>query len=151
MGKRRSRGGTLVEFTIVAGIFYMILFSIIEFGRLIYTWNVLEEVTRRAARLAAVCPTTDANGIFARATANGSILPDLLQTNLQIDYLDRDSGSTAVFTDIRYVQASIQGYQFQMTIPLVSFFPIPAPPFTTVLPSESLGVIPPGAGNPPSC
>lgn len=155
MLKRKSYGGTVVDFTFVAGIFFMILFAVVEFGRILYTWNVLDEVTRRAARLAAVCPIEDAAGIFSRATFNGDVVTNLQPSNLKIDYLNESSvvipDTTVNFTDIRFVRASIEDFQYQMSIPLVNILSLQAPSFTTVLPSESLGVIPPGAGNPPSC
>lgn len=145
MSGRFSKGGTLVEFTIVATVFYMVLFAIIEFGRVLYTWNVLDEVTRRGARLAAVCRIDDTDAIIARATFNGRIIKDLSAQNLLIEYLDGAGAPIdnpdADFVDIRYVRAKISEYQLQTFIPLLPFL-FDAPAFETVLPSESLGIVP---------
>lgn len=46
----RQAGATAVEFAIVAMLFLTLLLGILEFGRLFYVANTLQEVTRRAAR-----------------------------------------------------------------------------------------------------
>ncbi|MBU3071487.1 pilus assembly protein [Aestuariicella sp. G3-2] len=146
--RRKTTGGTLVEFSIVASVFFIVLFGIIEFGRLMFTWNVLDEVTRRGARLAAVCPVNDIDGITSRASFHGSILHDFSDTNIVIEYFDKNStliaDPTADFIQIRFVGSRISNYQFQGFIPFLTFF-LPAPDFKTVLPSESLGITPVGA------
>jgi len=44
----------MAEFAIVAALFFMMLFAIIEFGRLLYTHNALADAARRGARYAAL-------------------------------------------------------------------------------------------------
>ena len=57
---RRTQGGlTTVEFAIVGLVLLTTLFAIIEFGRIVFTYNVLQEGARRAARVAAVCAVND--------------------------------------------------------------------------------------------
>lgn len=48
--KPRQQGVAAVEFALVATILFMLLFGIIEFGRLFFTINSVQEITRRAAR-----------------------------------------------------------------------------------------------------
>lgn len=50
----RVRGQTLVEFALVAPIFFLILFSIIDFGRYVYTVQILNNAAREGARYAIV-------------------------------------------------------------------------------------------------
>ena len=50
----RMRGQTLVEFALVAPIFFLILFSIIDFGRYVYTVQILNNAAREGARYAIV-------------------------------------------------------------------------------------------------
>lgn len=50
----RQRGAAVVEFGIVAMLFFTVFFGIIEFGRLFYLYNTVQEVTRCAARAATV-------------------------------------------------------------------------------------------------
>lgn len=45
-----QRGVAAVEFAIVAVLLFTLLFGIIEFGRLFFTINSVQEITRRAAR-----------------------------------------------------------------------------------------------------
>lgn len=60
---RRSRGQAMVEFALVAPIFFLLLFSIIEFGRYVYTVQILNEAAREGTRYAivhgsqALCPS----------------------------------------------------------------------------------------------
>jgi hypothetical protein len=51
--RRRQRGVAAVEFAICGVIFFMLVFGIIELARAMYICNTLQEVTRRAAALAA--------------------------------------------------------------------------------------------------
>jgi Flp pilus assembly protein TadG len=51
---RRFRGQSMVEFALVAPLFFMLLFGAIEGGRLIWTNHELVNATREGARLAMV-------------------------------------------------------------------------------------------------
>jgi Flp pilus assembly protein TadG len=51
---RRSRGQALVEFAFVAPIFFLLLFSIIDFGRYVYYVQILNNAAREGARYAIV-------------------------------------------------------------------------------------------------
>lgn len=48
--KHTQHGVAAVEFALVATILFALLFCIIEFGRLFFTINSMQEITRRAAR-----------------------------------------------------------------------------------------------------
>ena len=61
---RRRRGQALVEFALVAPLFFLLLFGIIEAGRFIFYYETLNNATREGARYAIVngantigCPT----------------------------------------------------------------------------------------------
>lgn len=51
---RRRRGQALVEFAMVAPLFFLLLLSIIEFGRAIYYVQILNNAAREGARYAIV-------------------------------------------------------------------------------------------------
>jgi len=126
----------MVEFAVVSAVLFILLFAVVEFGRLMYTFAVLGEGTRRAARLAAVCPLGAPN---ITTTADFADLPDFTPANVQVQYLDVTGTPTAVYTAINYVQVQIVGY----AIPLAILFIDPtvtSPSFTVSLPRESLGV-----------
>ena len=50
----RSRGQALVEFAFVAPIFFLLLFSLIDFGRYVYYVQILNNAAREGARYAIV-------------------------------------------------------------------------------------------------
>lgn len=52
---RKQRGAAAVEFALIAMFFFAVLFGIVEFGRGLYVWNSIQEVTRYVAREAVVC------------------------------------------------------------------------------------------------
>jgi Flp pilus assembly protein TadG len=50
----RSRGQALVEFALIAPIFFLMLFAIVEAGRFVFYYEVLHNATREGARYAIV-------------------------------------------------------------------------------------------------
>jgi hypothetical protein len=122
---------------------------------------MLEEVTRRGARLAAVCPINDpAIAQLAIMNASGDagqsqFINGLSPANVAIDYIDEsnavvtDPASTAGFLSIRFVRARISGFTYELSVPFVTgIATLPMPEFTYLLPRESLGVPREGAITP---
>jgi Flp pilus assembly protein TadG len=141
--RRHERGLTSVEFAFVAVTLVTLLFAVIEFGRLLYTYAVLGEGMRRAARVAAVCPI-GAPGIINAATKFGD-LPGFNAGNVQVQYLDVNGNATAIYANINYVQVQVVNYFIPLAIPF--FWPtVTAPSFAVTLPRESLGVTPTSIG-----
>ena len=136
--KTRARGITTVEFSFVATVLFTMLFTVIEFGRVMYSFAVLSEGTRRATRLAVVCPLNDA-GISA--TANFGKLPGFTSSNVQLQYLDANAVPTAVYANIAYARVQIVGYTIPLSIPFINPT-VTSPAFAVTLPRESLGVTP---------
>lgn len=96
---RREHGTTAVEFAFVAIAFLLILFGIMEFGRILYVWNTVQEVTRRAAREAVVRTADDAGrisrmAIFRDEAGSGTVhLPagvEISEAAVRINYLTAD-------------------------------------------------------------
>src|SRR3954451_12155333 len=56
--RRRRRGQALVEFALVLPVLLLILFGIIDAGRLIFTYNTISSAARNAARVAIVNQST---------------------------------------------------------------------------------------------
>jgi Flp pilus assembly protein TadG len=77
----RSRGQALVEFALVAPLFFILLFGIIEAGRFIFYYETLSSATREGARYAIVngantlgCPSgPPAPGSSACDTAGNNV------------------------------------------------------------------------------
>jgi len=136
--KKRSRGIATVEFAVVATVLFTMLFGVIEFGRVLYTFAVLAEGTRRAARLAIVCPL---NAAGIGSTANFGDLPNFTSSNVQVQYLNSSGNPTGTYAAIAYVQVQIVGYSIPLSIPFIDPT-VTAPAFPVTLPRESLGVTP---------
>lgn len=150
--KSRQAGLATVEFAIVGAVLFLVVFTVIETGRLMWAWETLTEATRRGARVAAVCPVNHP-GIANMTVLNppdtsgeSAILPGLLSTDVVVEYLDSSSTMLANpanddWCDIRYVRVRITGYTHDLLIPFVSIT-LNAPAFETTLPAESLGMVP---------
>jgi Flp pilus assembly protein TadG len=140
MSRRNQRGTTTLEFAICGVVVLTLIFAVIELSRAMFMLGVLEESTRRAARVAAVCPIGDP----AIATAGTFVtLPNFSAANLVTEYLNTTGGvignPTANFGAIDYVRVRIVNYQLQLWIPFMNAA-FQSPNFTVTLPRESLGV-----------
>jgi Flp pilus assembly pilin Flp len=93
--KADESGVAAVEFALVAIIFFLLVFGIIEFSRAMYMFNTLSEVTRHAARAAASISFTDTEALdLARKRAvideARGVLPlgsPITYQNIRIEYL----------------------------------------------------------------
>jgi hypothetical protein len=78
---RRERGAALVEFALVSLVLYLLIASAIEFGRLMFDANALQDVARVAARELAVAPVraeaTFEYALSCDATSDADCLVDL--------------------------------------------------------------------------
>jgi len=147
--RKRQEGLYLVEFAIVGGVFLLILFTLIEFGRALFVMNSLGEATRRGVRLAVVCPIGDAAirevAIFnpSGGGGNSSMIPGLTTANVVVEYLNA-AGTVigdppANFIQIRYARVRIANFTHTFLIPFVNISRVTAG-FPATLPRESLGI-----------
>ena len=150
---KRERGIYVVEFAIIGVLLFVLLFAVIEMGRLYFTVNTLNETVRRGARLAAVCDISDPlvlrRAIFNAADDSGgsSLIMNLDTADLSLIYLDADgvqvlspsdtSGNDG-FRAIRYVQLRVDNFTFDLLIPVFGR-QLTLPSFRATLPRESLG------------
>ena len=93
--KTRQRGVAAVELALVAIPFFLMFLGAIEFGRLMYVWNTVQEVTRNAARQAVVSNFDAATkaGIrnFSVFRTTAGPLPaaaEITDANIKIRYLN---------------------------------------------------------------
>lgn len=153
MNAKRMRGVYVVEFAIIGLLLFVLLFGVLDMGRLYFTVNGLDEVVRRGARLAAVCDIRDPR-ILRRAMFNdinnsgaSSLIGYLESAHLNLVYLDENGAvvanpndlvSATGFRAIRYVQLRVDNFPFQSMIPGFNrVFTLPA--FRATIPRESLG------------
>ena len=129
--RRQQAGAMIIEFALIAIVFFGLLVGIMELGRWLFTLNAAMEATRWGARLAVVCGST----------------PTKIQTHIQL--MIRSGGTLNVTypapgcaTDC-LVTVTLTGATFK---PFVPFLPAstgdagwPMPTFSTTLSSEALG------------
>ena len=152
----RQTGVTSVEFAIIGAVSLLILFGCLEVSRMLFTVNVLEEATRRGARVAAVCTVNSAliaqTAVFnADGGGSGEPLPNLSTNNIQVEYLDETGttignpapvpGSPGGFESIKYVRVQIINYEHTMIIPGLNIT-FTTRGYPTTIPSEALGIAP---------
>lgn len=142
----KQRGVTTVEFAIIGALLMTVLFAVIEFGRAMFVMNTLTEATRRAARVAVVCPVNDPAAAQAALLDRGSgssVINGLTTDNIIIEYLDAFGGVVAdpvgSFMSIRYARARVVDFTMPLIIPFI-MPSIQMPGFAATLPRESLGI-----------
>lgn len=171
-----QRGVAAVEFALVAIIFLTMLFGVIEFARLLFTWSSMQEVTRRVARTASVTTFVgpaieDAKKAIIAADPGGvSRLygRELTVDRIQVRYLNSLLGvvgtpaspdvnittcrnnpaspSCIRFVRVRICQAGTDCTPVEFK-PVVPIFPaVTMPVFPVVTPAQSLGCTPPCTG-----
>lgn len=135
--RKHQKGTTVVEFSIAASVLFLLLFAVMEFGRMMYTCHLLQESTRSAARMA-VISTYTSPGLHADVTeAVEGLLPE--GANLSVKYLNMDGDPATGAGDTVFVRASISDYSMKLLIPLPGLTEVTAPTFTTTQVAESLG------------
>ncbi|NQD94157.1 pilus assembly protein [Pseudomonas sp. CrR25] len=149
MNRKRMQGVYVVEFAIIGLLLFTLLFGVLEMGRLYFTVGTLNEVVRRGARLAAVCPINDSvvrqRAIFdVDNSGASSLIGNLTTDHLTLTYLDENGAvvtspnDPANLSSIRFVQLSIEDFPFTLLIPGLGGG-ITLPVFRAILPRESLG------------
>lgn len=132
----RQRGVAMVEFALIAVIFFSLLLGIMEFGRWMFTLNTANEATRLGARLAAVCDL-DEPQIKQQMRA---LVSGLADEQIAITY--RPASCTAA--NCRTVEVRLVDFHYTpLLLPLFGA-EVPVPPFLTIQSRESMS----SAGNP---
>jgi Flp pilus assembly protein TadG len=75
MFRRKRRGASVVEFAIVAPVFFLLVFGMIEYGRMVMVQQVLTNATREGARRAVLdgATTDDIEDVVEEYLTNSSI------------------------------------------------------------------------------
>ncbi len=144
---KHQLGISIIEFTLVVTALMLIIFSVIEVGRFVYSQQIINEITRKAARLGVVCYVLDKSDI-ANIVITDNAPVGFTSDNLIIEYLNSSGGVVddpeTNFSSIKSVLARSSGYNFKF-MGFLSFFgsdgEVEMPEFKTVLPIETLGVI----------
>ena len=86
----RQTGAAIVEFAIIGSLLLAFIYAIFEFGRMMFVYNSMQEISRRGAREAAVRWITETSAIKNVALFGASTLPggpEVTQSNIYIRYL----------------------------------------------------------------
>lgn len=127
-----QRGAAIVEFSLVATLFFTLLLGIVDFGRVLFQWNAAAEATRLGARMAVVCDPGDP-GIRAHMR---TMMLDQGLSDAQLVIAYNPAGCNA--SSCTSVTVSISGYRIPFISPLMGFSMPDVPPFSTTLPRESM-------------
>jgi Flp pilus assembly protein TadG len=158
-------GTTMAEFAVIASLFFVMIFAIIECGRLFYTHNALTDAARRGARYAALNSenvTCVRNVVIYGATNIGPrpgcaptgqpLLGGLTRPEVTItvtyEGADLDNNpsdpvpiDTAYGMNLGTATVSVTGYTFTLGIPFIpKTFTLPE--YVTTLTAESAGTEP---------
>ena len=128
----RQTGSAIVEFALVAVLFFTVLLAIIDFGRILFQWNAAAEATRLGARMAVVCDVGDPS--ILAGMRNVLLNQNLTSAQLSVAY--NPSGCTS--STCTSVTVSISGYQIPFISPFMGFLMPSVPAFSTTLPRESM-------------
>jgi Flp pilus assembly protein TadG len=130
MNKRQS-GATAVEFALVLVIFLTFLLGILDFSRMLFTWNAANEATRAGARYAVVCDDTENSAqVLSKMQA---LLPQIQSINLAWVPTNCNAATCEGVT------LTITNLDYQWISPIAGLAKLPAirmPSFSTYLPRE---------------
>ena len=146
----------MAEFAIISVVFFMIIFAIIEFGRLFYTHNALTDAARRGARYAVLHHQADIACVknvvvYGEANVDSSCNPTgsplingLTTTNVTVTYEgadddnDPNTPATPYGTNLGTATVQITNYTFNLSIPFARQT-LTMPAYVTTLTAESAG------------
>ncbi len=118
---RRQRGAAAVEFAFIAIALLTLLFGIIEFGRLFFNINSIQEITRRAAREQVVNWVSASDSVRCRAIlqpdscAAGTYFPgaiDITNNQVQLAFYNTYADAVSGSNQITYGSGSISESNF---------------------------------------
>ena len=132
--RNRQQGMTIIEFSIAASVFFVLMFAVMEFSRLMYTFHLIQEATRSAARVAIVSAKSNKQDPLDEAR---KFLPNLDEDQLHIGH--NEIGGTDGTPITKVVTVNIEGYTIDLAIPIPGGIRITTPNFSTTQIAESLG------------
>jgi Flp pilus assembly protein TadG len=109
---RGESGAAVVEFALVLPLVLILVFGIIDVGRLMFTANSLTSAVREGARFAAVQTNPTSGNVYTHISAqmNAAVSPAVTAGQV---ILDRDEGN-------RTVTVRINNYQFTPITPFAN-------------------------------
>jgi len=158
MGMRS--GQATVEFALLYTLVIVPLtFGIVFISETLWIWHSVVDFTRDGARYAANhCYQADAANVITYMQANVPPMIDqnqfqLGQASINVAYYQNSGAGAAlnafscdsecsVYCEPDVVSVGVSGYQFDRLLNFLKIAPLVIPPFTTTIPTESLGCDP---------
>lgn len=158
--RARQRGVAAVEFALISVVFFTLLFGALEFARMLYVYNTLQEVTRRAAREMTVRWTSEEAEAKSLALFGAGALPggaEITTDSIKIEYLAANGSTIAVLPSdpsdnlsacgdsartascIYSVRVSIKPVNYSPMLTLFSFLNLALPSSSVTMHAESMG------------
>jgi Flp pilus assembly protein TadG len=128
--KHRQAGAAAIEFALVLLLFLMFLLGILDFSRMLFTWNAANEATRAGARYAVVCD--DTNNAATVLSKMQVMLPQIQNINLAWTPV----GCTHATCEGVTVTIQSLNFRWISPIPNAASRLIPMPSFSTYLTRE---------------
>lgn len=133
--KTRQNGSTTVEYALVLLSYLIFTIGLMDFARLLYTWNAANEATRAGARYAVVCADPSSNArILAKMQG---LMPQITSTSINVVW--SPAGCDA--SNCEGVTVSLTGMNFSWIVPFTGALAKPlmvTPGFSTYLPREMM-------------
>lgn len=160
--KRDLRSGqATVEFALMyAFVLVPLMFGIIFISQMLWIWHSVVDFTRDGARYAAThCYESDSSNVITYMQAN---VPPMIDQNqfqngpatIDVSYYQNgtgggaltpfscDAGACSFSCEPDVVSVGVSNYQYSRLLDFLKLPPIVIPPFTTTIPTESLGCDP---------
>ena len=158
--RRRLGGVATIEFSLVCLVFFTFLLGAIEFARLLYVFNTLQEVTRRAAREMTVHWINQEAAVKTLALFGAAALPggaEITASSIKIEYLTADDSIVTSFPSdpgdnlsacgdaartascIYSVRVSINAGNYIPMLSIFSFLGLALPSSSVTMHAESMG------------
>jgi Flp pilus assembly protein TadG len=103
----RSRGDAIVEFAILAPALVLMLFGVLEMGRVVDAWLVVHNAAREGARAGVLVYADDASSAAAQSTASAylssglGVRSDIAGSALPVVQLSSDTVQVTTATDVQ--------------------------------------------------
>ncbi len=132
--RQNQAGATAVEFALVLMLLLTFMLGVVDFSRMLFTWNAVNEAARAGARYAVVCHdgVSGAGAVLARMQA---LVPSIASVDLEW------SPSGCNSTTCERVTLTIPDLQFRWISPIAGIGGIDLlamPTFRTTLVRESM-------------
>jgi Flp pilus assembly protein TadG len=130
-------GSTTVEFAMVFLVFLMFLLGVLDFSRMLYTWQGTNAATRIGARYAVACAEPGDNSRIL--TRMKQVMPEVSTINVAWEPAGCNSSSCEAVT------VSVTGMNFKWISPIPNSLAQPLvlmPGFSTYLPREMMSYNP---------